>query len=157
MSKVLEHLDKNEKNDNTMNDWGETHPAGIKLYNLDGDSDLDDEFKPHRKPQKKDKDKSPTNVVAEELEKMSKEENKSSNDRAEKTQRQGTDVLKTNLNESEDRNVSNGNEQITKRLETIENKIATLEEKSSATLNKMDELLSSLKQIINDEAIITKL
>ena len=53
--------------------------------------------------------------------------------------------------------LKNGNEQITKRLETIENKIAALEEKSSATLNKMDELISSIKLIINDEAIITKL
>ena len=140
ISKVLQRLDSTEKKEDALNDWGKAFPAGKKLYEInDCDCEVDDEFKPDRvKTQKHVKETSPTHVVSEELEKMKHEE-----EVVEENQMR-------NLENGTQSVVPNEDKDIAKRLSKIESKIAAIEEKSDETLNKVDELILSLHQIITN-------
>ena len=117
MTKVLEYLDNTEKDDDRVNDWGEEFPAGVTPYSATSESNQTGKLK------------------------LNKITSENYGEDEPPTHMEGTEgyLLETSSFNTE--------QQISTRLETIEENIAALEKKSSKALLKMDEIFLLIKKI----------
>ena len=117
ITKVLEYLGNTEKDDDRVNDWGEEFPAGVTPYSATSESNQTGKLK------------------------LNKITSENYGEDEPPTHMEGTEgyLLETSSFNTE--------QQISTRLETIEENIAALEKKASKALLKMDEIFLLIKKI----------